>query len=258
MGSELDLTLPTITLLHALGSPPDWMNTTVFEHAPTHGLLHHTILKFIVEHGYGPTLAGLSAALGYDEVTLSTALKALQDYHGVVLHPNSSRIWVVHPFSLAPTNFVVRTVERAYWGTCAWCSMGVAALLAQDVTITTTLGADQQQVDIHIRDGAVVEEGYYVHFPIPITQAWDNVIYTCSTMLLFEGEADIDRWCEQHRIEKGDVQPLENVWAFSQVWYGNHLNPAWQKWTNREARTIFERFGLTQPVWHIPASDTRF
>jgi hypothetical protein len=228
-------------------------------HSPlTHGLLHATILQFIIEKGFGPTKNELAQLLNTSEQAIETALYALQDYHGIVLHPNSSQVWVIHPFSLAPTNFVVRAGNREWWGNCAWCSLGVAALLKQDVTITTTLGANRQQVTIHIQNGKFVESGYYVHFPIPMTKAWDNVIYTCSTMLLFESESEIDVWSNQHRIAKGDIQSLQTIWEFAQVWYGNHLNPQWEKWTNKQAQEIFMRFGLTHPIWHIPQSDTRF
>lgn len=224
----------------------------------THGLLHSTILQFIIDNGFGPEIDELASRLHVTELEVIEALKSLQDYHGIVLHPNNDRIWVIHPFSLAPTNFTVRTSNKEYWGNCAWCSLGVAALLRQDVTITTVLGADRQQVALHIQDGELVEGDFYVHFPIPMTKAWDNVIYTCTTMLLFENVADIDRWSQQHRIARGDVQPVENIWNFAKVWYGNHLNPRWEKWTNQQALDIFRRFGLTHDVWRIPASETRF
>lgn len=224
----------------------------------THGLLHSTILQFIIDHGFGPDVGELASRLHAAESDVIEALYALQDYHGVVLHPNSSRIWVIHPFSLAPTNFTVRTAETAYWGNCAWCSLGVAALLKRDVTVTTVLGADRQQIEIHIQNGELVETGFYVHFPIPMTQAWDNVIYTCSTMLLFDSPRDVVRWCQQHRIAQGDVQPMETVWNFAKVWYGNHLNPRWEKWTNQQALDIFRQFGLTHRVWQITPSETRF
>lgn len=224
----------------------------------THGLLHHTILKSIIDKGFAPDVAELAAMLDVSPEDVTTALDALQAYHGIVLHPNSAKIWVIHPFSLAPTNFVVRTQDKEWWGNCAWCSLGVATLLKQDVTIVTTLAADRQQVEIHIKDGKITGTDYLVHFPIPMTQAWDNVIYTCSTMLLFPNEAEVERWCQQHRINKGDVQPLQNIWEFAQVWYGNHLNPNWEKWTNQQAINIFKRFGLTHNVWHIPETDTRF
>lgn len=220
--------------------------------------LHYTIIKFIVEHCYAPEIDELSELLNSPREVVFDALQKLQEDHGVVLHPNSSRIWVAHPFSLAPTNFIVRCGNREWWGNCAWCSLGVAALLAKDVTITTTLGANHKQVDVHIRDGIVVETDYLVHFPVPMSSAWGNVIYTCSTMLLFESEQHIDRWSDSHRIAKGDVQSITRIWEFSRVWYGNHLNPEWKKWTAEEAQHIFDRFELRGPIWKIPVSDSRF
>lgn len=224
----------------------------------THGVLHATLLQYIIDNGFAPHVDELVSILDVTRPDLITDLHNLQDYHGVVLHPNSADIWVIHPFSLAPTNFTVRTSEKVYWATCAWCSMGAAALLNQDVTITTALGATGKQVELRIQDGKLLDTDYYVHFPIPMTQAWDNVIYTCTTMLLFESEAEIERWSQEHRIAKGDIQPIQNIWEFARVWYGNHLNPEWEKWTNQQAVEIFQRFGLTHDVWHIPISDIRF
>ena len=73
-----------------------------------------------------------------------------------------------------------------WWGCCAWCSLGVAAIIKGDVVITTSLGAHGEKVDISITDGEVAEEDLLVHFPVSMKQAWDNVIYTCSTMLVFK------------------------------------------------------------------------
>ena len=220
--------------------------------------LHYTIIKFIIENGYAPEIDELSELLTASHEEIFAALQKLQEDHGVVLHPNNPRIWVAHPFSLAPTNFLVRSGNDEWWGNCAWCSLGVAALLDRDVTITTTLGANHKQVDVHIKYGQVVEPDYWVHFPVPMRSAWDNVIYTCSTMLLFESELHIDTWSKRHRIAKGDVQPITRIWEFSKVWYGNHLNPEWKKWTAEEAQRLFEQFELTSQIWKIPISESRF
>ena len=220
--------------------------------------LHYTIIKFIIDQGYAPEQDKLAHLLNTTEDEIVTALQSLQVDHGAVLHPNSSKVWVIHPFSLAPTNFLVRAGDREWWGNCAWCSLGVAALLNRDVTITTTLGANGRQVDVHIRNGEVVETDFWVHFPVPMRHAWDNVIYTCSTMLLFEDETAVDIWCRKHRIAKGDVQSITKIWAFAKVWYGNHMNPDWKKWTAKEAQKIFEQFGLGGDIWKIPITDKRF
>jgi hypothetical protein len=224
----------------------------------SHGQLHATIGRHFIDHGAAPTIAQLAVRFACDEEIIVEALRALADYHGVVLHPTSGEIWAMHPFSAAPTLFWVESGGRGWWGNCAWCSLGVAALLGADATITTTLGGESEQVRLHIRDGAITPTDYCVHFPIPMTRAWDNVMYTCSTMLLFDSIEAVERWCTRHAMPRGDVQPLTNAWAFAQAWYGRHLDPAWTKWTTDEARALFARFGLTGPTWALPTSAERF
>ena len=224
----------------------------------SNSILHYTIIKFIIDRGYAPEVDELANLLKTTEDNIIAALRNLQDDHGIVLHPNSSKIWVIHPFSLAPTNFLVHYENREWWGNCAWCSLGVAALVNRDVTITTTLGANGKQVDIQIKNGRVVETGLWIHFPIPMLNAWDNVIYTCSTMLVFENREEVAVWSRKHRIAEGDIQPITKIWEFAKVWYGNHLNLQWRKWTVAEARNIFEQFELIADIWKLPVSDTRF
>lgn len=224
----------------------------------THGVLHAAIGRHFIERGTAPSIAELSRQFALDDAVVSEALRALADYHGVVLHPTSGEIWAMHPFSAAPTLFWVESEGRGWWGNCAWCSLGIVALLGADASITTRLGGEATAVTVRIENGAVATPEYFVHFPIPMTQAWDNVTYTCSCMLLFESSAAVDRWCAGHAIPRGDVQPLANVWAFAQTWYGRHLDPDWTKWTTEEARALFERFGLTGPTWALPVTPERF
>lgn len=220
--------------------------------------LHYFIMRRIVDKGMVPKVAEISKAFGVSTNETKEALKALQEYHGVVLHPESCEVWVMHPFSTAPTNFWIESSNGSWWGNCAWCSLGAAALLDRDLTITTTLGAESKQVVIEITGGKVINDNIFIHFPIPMVKAWENVTYTCSTMLMFESESAIDNWCERHGMEKGDVQPITNVWEFSKVWYGNHLNPNWVKWSINEAKEIFERFNLLNPIWNMPSNADRF
>jgi hypothetical protein len=220
--------------------------------------LHYAIIKHIIEKGYAPDIETLSNILNSDVKEVGTALFDLQDEHGVVLHPNSPTIWVIHPFSLAPTNFVVKSSKGLWWGNCAWCSLGIAALLKEDVSITTNLGAHGEQVIIQIIDGKLQEKDLIVHFPIPMKYAWDNVLYTCSNMLVFKDENQVDSWTKRHNIPKGDIQPIDNIWKFSKKWYGNHLNPDWKKWTMKEAKDMFSEFNLKHEVWDLENSDSRF
>ncbi|HET7553913.1 MAG TPA: alkylmercury lyase family protein [Gemmatimonadaceae bacterium] len=220
--------------------------------------LHHDIIEHFIEHGYAPSIATLSALLDQPRQSVTTALHALQAEHGVVLHPDSSEIWVAHPFSSAPTNFWVRNARRGWWGNCAWCSMGIVALLGTDASVATTLGGEATHVTVDVVDGVVSPADLLVHFPIPMQHAWDNVVYTCSNMLLFDSEAHIGSWSARHGMPRGDVQPLEKIWQFARVWYGRHRDPEWKKWSASEAREIFATFGLSGPTWEIPESSDRF
>lgn len=224
----------------------------------TNASLHYTILKEIIEKGFAPNVEDLSRLLNVNTDIIIKGLYALQEYHGVVLHPDKPKIWVIHPFSLAPTSFYVQSAKGEWWGNCAWCSLGIATLLKEDVTITTVVGGETEQIKIHIQNGKIQETEYYIHFPIPMKQAWDNVIYTCSNMLIFENEAQVERWATKHQIPRGDLQSITKIWDFAQEWYGNHLDPNWEKWTITEARKIFQKFDLNHPIWDLGDSSERF
>jgi len=224
----------------------------------TNSSLHYAILRHVLDAGFAPDVATLAVLLQTSEQEVVQGLYTLQEYHGVVLHPNEPKVWVIHPFSLAPTNFLVRSARGVWWGNCAWCSLGVAALLNEDATIITRIGAYDKQVALHILNGKLLEDNFYIHFPVPMKRAWDNVIYTCSNMLLFETEAQVDAWSQRHNIPKGDLQPVQNIWAFSKEWYGNHLNPEWTKWTAQEAKEMFARYNLNGKTWELENSAERF
>jgi hypothetical protein len=224
----------------------------------TRSELHYRILTAFVERGCPPRVDELARTLAASPDAVRSALIDLQEYHGVVLHPGTQEVWVAHPFSAAPTNFWVRTPRVACWANCAWCAMGAVTLLGGHATVSTTIGAEAKQVELHVRDGALQQRGLLVHFPVPMANAWDNVIYTCSVMLLFESEAEVDDWCARHRIARGDVQPLATVLAFAKDWYGRHLDREWKKWSPAEAAALFARHGFRHPVWQLAGGGDRF
>ena len=67
--------------------------------------LHHFLITRIVDNGYAPDNITIANHFGTSEAEVVKALYRLQEYHGVVLHPNEPKVWVIHPFSLAPLTF---------------------------------------------------------------------------------------------------------------------------------------------------------
>lgn len=221
--------------------------------------LHHTILKAVIDNGYSPDLSILSEVFNTGKEEIKKALQELQEYHGIALHPDQTKIWAIHPFSLSPTNFLVKSNRNEWWGCCAWCSFGIAVLLEEEVKIMTTMGAKQQeQITLHIDNGNLQESSYIVHFPIPMKNVWDNVIDTCSKILLFNNEEEINEWTNRHNIPKGDIQPIQKIWNLSKDWYKHHLSPSWKKSTIEEAKSIFAKHKLNHPVWTLEGLNGRF
>lgn len=222
------------------------------------GRLHHELLRSLIDRGVLPSHDELQARLGCSATDLDLAFDELSQQHGVVLHPGTRQVWAIHPFSLAPTMFMVQSGERKWWGNCAWCSLGIAALIGSPCEITTTLGAEGEQVRLTVADGRLNRADLVVHFPVPMTRAWDNVIYTCSTMLIFRDHAQVRDWSARHQIAVGDIQPVTKVLDLAIRWYGEYARPDWRKRTVAEAREVFAELGLTHPVWELPPGDGRF
>jgi hypothetical protein len=220
--------------------------------------LHEAIISAFLSNQRAPTVSEIAKQFRCDERQARDALRALADYHGAVLHPNSDEVWAAHPFSAAPTTCVVRSGSRVWWGNCAWCSLGVAHLAGGTATIETRMGAIADHATIRIENGKLLDTDYVVHFPIPMRNAWDNVIYTCSIMLMFRNESQVDDWCATRGISKGDVRPIEQVWQFASEWYARHADANWKKWSVQEAGEIFRRHGLTGPIWMLPEEAGRF
>ncbi|MEM7500679.1 MAG: alkylmercury lyase family protein [Pseudomonadota bacterium] len=220
--------------------------------------LHFVIVDAFLKHGFAPTVEELARNFNVNQTRMCDALRSLQDYHGVVLHPDSCEVWVIHPFSTVPTGFLVSSGEREWWGNCAWCSLGLAAIAKQPVVIKTSPGYDRPVVELAISDGELHNDSFVVHFPTPMSQAWDNVIATCSMMLLFDDEAHVDEWCAKHGKQRGDVRPVQQIWRFAKEWYGKHADPDWRKPSAAEAAELFARHGLDGPIWTLPEQDRHF
>ncbi|MEZ4703498.1 MAG: organomercurial lyase [Rhodothermales bacterium] len=141
-------------------------------------------------------------------------------------------------------------VRGARWAWLVW--------RGGDVDIETRIGGIDEMVRVRIRDGAVMDKDFVVHFPIPMHKAWDNVVYTCSVMLLFQNTAQVVEWCAERGVPVGDVRPIEQIWSFASEWYSRHADPNWVKWTVAEAAEMFNRHGLTGPIWALPEQTGRF
>ncbi len=214
--------------------------------------LHYELIHGFLATGACPTNDDLAERMGVPLGEVEGRLRSLSGIHGVVLHPHAPVPWVVHPFSATPTINWVEGRIGGWWAPCVWCALGIATLAGGQTFLHTRYGAEGRVVTIPITDGRPTShEDICVHFAIPPARAWDNVHEHCSLVLAFPDADEVGKWCERHRLPRGQVVPLHQVARLANIWYGAYAAPDWHKWSMSEAQDIFNRAGLQSAFWNL-------
>lgn len=217
-----------------------------------HAALRHFIYSHFHLQGHPPDLATMAAQLCRGEDEIRTLLAELHDGHAIVLSASRDSIEVAHPFSRIPTPFWVENRHGGWWGNCAWDSLAIAGLTPDDeTTITTRSGASGETIALTVQGERVSDESLVAHFAVPAARWWEDVRFTCATILLFRDESEIDGWCTRHGILRGEVVPVATLWKLAKAWYGDKLDPNWRRKTPEEAAAILTSLGLTGPFWDL-------
>jgi hypothetical protein len=70
-------------------------------------------------------------------------------------------------------------------------------------------------------------------------------------MLLFRSEEHLDHWRAFRGLPRGGTMSPEQCWQLAVAWYGDKLNPDWQRKTRDEAEAALNSIGLTEPFWSL-------
>ena len=137
-----------------------------------------TVYRHIVDTGTAPPTANLVDILGVSWEEINSSLHRLNSNHALVLHPDTNKIWMAHPFSALPTPYPVKTKEITYYANCAWDALGIPALLQVD-SITETACVDcQESLTIGISGDKLIGSDYVIHFSVPPRHFYDDVGFT--------------------------------------------------------------------------------
>lgn len=210
------------------------------------------LTRFIAAHGFAPETPELAKLVGASPAAAERALSQLAEADALLLHPGGCRPWVVHPFALSPGSCWVTTAERGYWANCLYCGLGIVAALRCDAVVTTRLGGEGETVLYEVKDGVLRAPDHVFHLGTPVAEWWDNVIFACSSFQPFKTAQDAEDWCARHRLPKGAILSMSQLWGLSRDWYGGYLQEPWRKRTAAEVTAVFARHGLTGAFWAPP------
>lgn len=212
--------------------------------------VRHFIVTELAETGRAPMLEDVAMELSLRLDALRAALQRLHEAHLLVLDADG-RLLMAHPFSNVPTGFRVTSGGTGYDANCALDALGIPAALNRDCAVTMQVPGEQGKFRCQVRGGVLDAEDALVHFPLPLRQWYDDIVFTCANILLFRSVEAVDEWCAARGVAKGAVVPLAQVWALAQAWYANRLDRDYHGRSATEAEAILASVGLTGPFWRF-------
>ena len=78
--------------------------------------LRHYIYLTFAETSRPPTTSETADHLGIEIAAVESGFERLAQAHKIALAPGSHSIWMAHPFSGVPTNYVSEVGDKKYWG----------------------------------------------------------------------------------------------------------------------------------------------
>jgi hypothetical protein len=136
------------------------------------------IYDICMKRGQPPLIGELSTLLSAPTEQVREALANLAEAHMLVLQKDTGEILMANPFSAVPTGFLVETPKFVCYGNCIWDSLGIAAMLHQDVHIRTSCADCGHSLELKILDGEVRGDEGLIHFAIPARHWWDDIVFT--------------------------------------------------------------------------------
>jgi len=134
------------------------------------------VIRALFDTSAAPSSADVASALGTTTDAVRAALRTLADAHRLVLAPGTDAVWMAHPFSARPTDFVVSTSGRSWWANCVWDGLSILGL-AGDGWLDTHSPQSGDAVRLTVQGGQVAGHGI-VHFLVPARRFWDDIGFT--------------------------------------------------------------------------------
>lgn len=78
--------------------------------------VRHFIYSHFAETSRPPSTIEIAAHFSSNITLAEQSLRRLAETHQIALAPGTCNIWMAHPFSALPTNFVTEVGGKKYWG----------------------------------------------------------------------------------------------------------------------------------------------
>jgi alkylmercury lyase-like protein len=137
------------------------------------------VFSSLRDRSVAPSIEVIGSALGVGTDEVAASMGRLHDSHVLVLYEGTTDVRMALPFAAKPTPFSVRVGDRRWWANCAWDAYAIpAAVGADEAAIETDCPDCGVPMHLEIRGGEAVPANALVHFLLPASRWWDDIVFT--------------------------------------------------------------------------------
>ena len=141
--------------------------------------IRHYVYQVLTTNGCAPEIQMIAGDFAISAAEAQQALQQLHDAHALVLSSASGDILMAHPLSAVPTDYRVIIANRELYANCAWDSLGIPAMLAEDARIEARHSLTGEIVNYSVTNGELAgAECGLVHFALPFSQWYGDIVDT--------------------------------------------------------------------------------
>ncbi|MCC6260983.1 MAG: hypothetical protein IT311_08980 [Anaerolineales bacterium] len=140
--------------------------------------VRHFVYQNFAKTTHPPSLEETAQHFSISSEEAAEFYKELHNRHAFFLDLEMLTIRMANPFSGISTDFKVHANEKTYFANCAWDMLGIPAALHCDATIEAKFTESNEPVQLEIRDGQVTKNDLLVHFPLPFSRWYDDLVFT--------------------------------------------------------------------------------
>lgn len=141
--------------------------------------IRNRVYSSFVLTGIASTAADVAEDLRLAPGDVEAAYRRLHEAHALVLHPGTTEIRMLNPFSAVETRHRVDADGRTWFANCAWDALGIPAALHTDGRVRSECADCGEVLELEVRGGELVRRrDLLVHFVVPARRWWDDIAFT--------------------------------------------------------------------------------